>query len=95
VIGFARREAYGFRFRIDVQDIIRPADWAQQRDPLRYITQRYTKAIEDTVRGDPGQYLWLHRRWKSVPRQRTGSGPVPAVQPEPADPATTSADVAA
>lgn len=67
-VGFARRLGYDFKFRIDVQDIIRPADWRQQRDPLRYITQRYTKAIEDTVRGEPGQYLWLHRRWKSRPK---------------------------
>ena len=96
VIGFARRVAYGFRFRIDVQDIIRPADWAAERDPLRYITQRYTRAIEDTVRGDPGQYLWLHRRWKSRPRETTASTALPAVQPTGAKPANASgADVAA
>lgn len=95
VIGFARRVAYGFRFRIDVQDIIRPVDWAEERDPLRYVTQRYTRAIEDTVRGDPGQYLWLHRRWKSRPRQLLkGSATLPAV-PGAAAGASTSTDVAA
>jgi KDO2-lipid IV(A) lauroyltransferase len=35
---------------------------------MRYITQRYTKAIEDMVRVDPGQYLWVHRRWKTRPK---------------------------
>ena len=57
-----------FRFTVGVQDIIYPEDWKEQDDPLRYITQRYTKAIEDFVRADPGQYLWVHRRWKTRPK---------------------------
>jgi KDO2-lipid IV(A) lauroyltransferase len=68
LIGYARRIGTGFRFRMAVQDIIRPEDWADEADPLRYITQRYTKAIEDMVRVDPGQYLWVHRRWKTRPK---------------------------
>ncbi len=68
VIGYARRLGYDFRFRVDCQDIIYPADWKDEADPLRYITQRYTKAIEDAVTGEPGQYLWLHRRWKTRPK---------------------------
>jgi KDO2-lipid IV(A) lauroyltransferase len=67
VIGYARRQG-PFRFSIGVQDVIHPQDWADQPDPLRYVTQRYTKAIEDFVRADPGQYLWAHRRWKSRPK---------------------------
>jgi Kdo2-lipid IVA lauroyltransferase/acyltransferase len=68
VIGYARRLDGRFRFRVGVQDIIYPADWQDQPDPLRYITQRYTKGIEDFVRKDPGQYLWVHRRWKTRPK---------------------------
>jgi KDO2-lipid IV(A) lauroyltransferase len=68
VIGYARRQGSSFRFKIGAQDIIYPADWKVQNDPLRYITQRYTKAIEDMVRVDPGQYLWVHRRWKTRPK---------------------------
>ena len=26
------------------------------------------KAFEDFVRKDPGQYLWVHRRWKTRPK---------------------------
>lgn len=74
VIGYARRVGDRFRFRIGVQDVIYPADWKQQDDPIRYITQRYTKAIEDAVRVDPGQYLWTHRRWKTRPK---GEAPQP------------------
>jgi KDO2-lipid IV(A) lauroyltransferase len=68
VVGYARRISRNFEFSMGVQDIIYPSDWEQQDDPLRYITQRYTKGIEDFVRADPGQYLWVHRRWKTRPK---------------------------
>lgn len=68
VIGCARRTWGKFLFDVVVEDIIYPADWKSQDDPLRYITQRYTKAVEAFVREDPGQYLWVHRRWKTRPK---------------------------
>ena len=68
VIGYARRRSDQFKFTMGVQDIIYPQDWEGQDDALRYITQRYTKGIEDFVRDDPGQYLWVHRRWKTRPK---------------------------
>ncbi len=68
VVGYARRLDERFRFAVGVQDVIYPEDWKSQDDPLRYITQRYTKGIEDFVRHDPGQYLWVHRRWKTRPK---------------------------
>ncbi|HRK30856.1 MAG TPA: lysophospholipid acyltransferase family protein [Tepidisphaeraceae bacterium] len=68
IVGYARRKNGRFEFDLGVEDIIWPDDWAQQDDPLRYITQRYTKAIEDFTRADPGQYLWVHRRWKTRPK---------------------------
>jgi KDO2-lipid IV(A) lauroyltransferase len=71
VVGYARRLGDRFRFLVGVQDVIYPEDWKTQDDPLRYITQRYTKGIEDFVRDDPGQYLWVHRRWKTRPKGET------------------------
>lgn len=71
VIGYARRLGDRFRFEVGVQDVIYPDDWKNQDDPLRYITQRYSKGIEDFVRKDPGQYLWVHRRWKTRPKGET------------------------
>jgi KDO2-lipid IV(A) lauroyltransferase len=68
VIGYARRVNDRFHFKLGAQDVIYPEDWKSQDDPLRYLTQRYTKAIEDIVRADPGQYLWVHRRWKTRPK---------------------------
>ncbi len=68
VIGYARRIDGKFRFLLGTQDIIWPKDWKDNSDPLRYITQRYTKAIEQFVSDDPSQYLWAHRRWKTRPK---------------------------
>lgn len=69
VIGYARRVNDRFHFRMGVQDVIYPRDWKTQDDPLRYITQRYTSGIEATVRAEPTQYLWAHRRWKTRPKE--------------------------
>ena len=37
-------------------------------DPLAYITQEYTHALENVIRTAPEQYLWVHRRWKHRPK---------------------------
>jgi KDO2-lipid IV(A) lauroyltransferase len=71
VIGYSRRVDDQFKFAVGAQDIIYPDDWKARDDPLRYITQRYTKALEDLIRADPGQYWWVHRRWKTRPKGET------------------------
>jgi len=35
-------------------------------------TQRLHKILEDVIREDPGQWLWLHRRWKTRPEGGKG-----------------------
>ena len=69
IVGFARRLGSRPRYRVGVQRILYPREWEAQDDPLRWITQEYTQAIEQIVRDDPTQYLWIHRRWKSQPRK--------------------------
>ncbi len=67
--GMARRlDEPGLRYRLEIQDVIQPEDWADSPDPLFYITARYRRAIEMAVARAPGQYLWMHRIWKSRPR---------------------------
>jgi len=36
-------------------------------DTVESITQRYTTVMENIIRRHPGQYFWMHRRWKTVP----------------------------
>jgi KDO2-lipid IV(A) lauroyltransferase len=67
-IGYARRIGDRFQYEVGVDEVIYPEDWRDQPDPLKYITQRYTRAIENFVRAEPSQYLWMHRRWKTRPK---------------------------
>ncbi len=73
VVGYARRQGHRAQYEVGVQRIIRPEEWETKDDPLRWITQEYTSAIEAMVRRNPEQYLWIHRRWKSRPRSTTGA----------------------
>jgi Kdo2-lipid IVA lauroyltransferase/acyltransferase len=71
IIGYARRIEQRFEFEVGVERIIYPQEWDAQDDPLRWITQEYTAALEAAIRRAPEQYLWIHRRWKSRPRSET------------------------
>lgn len=76
--GFAARDdGDGLRYRIEVQDIIDPAEYRAQPDPLFYLTARYRRAIEAMVRRAPEQYLWMHRIWKSRPPHERAGKPFP------------------
>ncbi|UCD75753.1 MAG: lysophospholipid acyltransferase family protein [Phycisphaerales bacterium] len=77
IAGHARRLDSSFRYELSAIDCITPEDWADQPDPLFYITARYNRAIEQMIRLAPEQYLWLHRRWKSRPRHEREGRPVP------------------
>ena len=70
VVGVARRVGPGFRYEIRCADVIQPGEFGGSADDARMLTQRYTSALEQLVRQDPAQYLWLHRRWKHQPVPR-------------------------
>ncbi len=66
----AARVAAPMQYRVYLEDVILPEDYAGQADASRAITQRYTDALERLVRRHPEQYFWLHRRWKHQPQAR-------------------------
>ena len=68
LVGYGRRLAEPFRFALGIHRIIRPAEWAEKDDPMTWITQEYTSALEEVIRAAPEQYLWTHRRWKHRPK---------------------------
>jgi KDO2-lipid IV(A) lauroyltransferase len=70
VVGYARRVGPGFRYEVGCAEVIDPEEWTGTAEDARLLTQRYTTALETIIRRDPGQYLWLHRRWKHQPRSR-------------------------
>lgn len=70
VVGYARRLSPDFEYEFHVNRVIWPHEWQHRQDELEWITQEYTRAIEQFVREDPDQYLWIHRRWKHRPPER-------------------------
>lgn len=70
IVGCARRRSWDrFEYEISVNRVIHPREWQDKDDPLRWITQEYSRAMEDFIRVAPEQYLWMHRRWKSRPTE--------------------------
>ncbi len=57
-------------YRIWAYDAIFPEDYQNAKDPVREITERFTKGLEAMIRQAPEQYFWLHRRWKHTPPER-------------------------
>ena len=68
VLMCCRRIGADFRFEVWPERVIHPAEWADRDDPLRWITQEYTLALEQAIRRCPEQYFWVHRRWKHRPK---------------------------
>ena len=64
-----RRLDERYRFAIGIHRIIRPAEWADKDKPLDWVTAEYNKELENLIRKDPAQYWWLHRRWKTRPKE--------------------------
>ncbi len=66
----AARVGEPMQYRLYLEDVILPEDYAGRADATRAITQRYTDALERLIRRHPEQYFWLHRRWKHQPQAR-------------------------
>lgn len=69
VVGAALRRGDDFEYDVLIEEVIEPG--AYRGDPyfLEHVTGRFTAAIERLARRRPEQYLWVHRRWKTRPRQ--------------------------
>lgn len=86
-VGYVRRRGNRASYEVGTTRLIMPKEWADRSDPLHWITQEFTSAIEAIVREDPTQYLWIHRRWKSQPgkkRKKKAVGGEPQPDPSPA-----------
>jgi KDO2-lipid IV(A) lauroyltransferase len=66
----AARVGRPMRYRVYLEDLILPEEYAADPHATRAITQRFTRALERLVRRHPEQYFWLHRRWKHQPPTR-------------------------
>lgn len=68
LVACGRRLEKEYGFELVNERVIHPEEWADKDDPLRWITQEYTTALENIIRRNPEQYLWVHRRWKHRPK---------------------------
>ncbi len=73
-VGYGMRIGERYMFEMGIERIIYPREWKDKADPLRWITQEYTSALERVIRRAPDQYIWTHRRWKTRPEGEQ-SGP--------------------
>lgn len=69
VVGLAKK-GDPLRYRLEVEEILEPADFRNEPAAVAALTTRYTVALERMVRKYPEQYFWLHRRWKHQPAVR-------------------------
>jgi KDO2-lipid IV(A) lauroyltransferase len=68
IAGFILREDLS-RHRVILEaPLVSIAGANEQQESLR-LTQQYTSLLEKYVRERPDHWLWLHRRWKSRPRE--------------------------
>lgn len=80
VVGYALRLPDDFnehrwvRFEQGSEAVIDSRDF-QGKDAIRELTAEYTKALERIIERAPEQYFWVHRRWKSQPREKKKSLP--------------------
>lgn len=72
IVGYAARVRRGFHYRLAVERIIQPEEWETRPDPLHWVTQTFSTALETAIRRWPEQYLWVHRRWKHRPKEEHG-----------------------
>ena len=68
--------------KVHVMPLIEPPA-TRDEEAITRATQQYTRIIEDVVRRHPDQWIWMHRRWRSVPQEKveqqpTASGPIQA-----------------
>jgi KDO2-lipid IV(A) lauroyltransferase len=55
------------RYRLVHGKLIVPSYSGDLRADVTALTAEYTAEIEKLIRQFPGQYLWIHKRWKTRP----------------------------
>ncbi|NQU23620.1 MAG: lysophospholipid acyltransferase family protein [Candidatus Nealsonbacteria bacterium] len=55
---------------IDPLDAGDPHESGSPIESIHSLTQWYTARLEEIIRNEPGQYWWLHRRWKDNRKAR-------------------------
>jgi KDO2-lipid IV(A) lauroyltransferase len=71
----------GGRYRLIYEPPVEPPP-ADSPDPIRDLTQRCSDVLEMYVRRYPDLWLWMHRRWRTVPSADADRGMFPSAANE-------------
>lgn len=67
VPGFLFWDETSRKYRLRFEPAIPIARTGDEEADVIENTARFTRAIEDYIRAHPGQWLWVHKRWKTRP----------------------------
>jgi len=67
VPGFLSWDETGRKYRLRFEPAVTIARTGDEEADVIENTARFTRAIEDYIRAHPGQWLWVHKRWKTRP----------------------------
>ncbi|HCE42326.1 MAG TPA: hypothetical protein DET40_02110 [Lentisphaeria bacterium] len=70
LVGATVKEADGFKYNVILSDPIIYKPTADNEADIRAVTQLYTTEIEKSVAQYPEQWMWAHRRWLDINRNR-------------------------
>lgn len=68
IVCSATRRAGLFSFDIRVEGVLDPQEGPPEAEGLTPLSQWYTALLEGAIRRRPGQYWWVHRRWRCFPQ---------------------------
>lgn len=55
------------KYKIVVKPELEFEPTGDKNEDIRKLTQEYTEILEQIIRENPSQWVWMHRRWKSTP----------------------------
>lgn len=68
LLSYCRRLGRPLHFELGITAVFDPL--VDETPGVKELTQWYSSHLERMIRLDPGQYWWLHRRWKARPPRR-------------------------
>jgi KDO2-lipid IV(A) lauroyltransferase len=74
MVSYARRLDRALHYEVGPAAICDPRDPNFELGSVPLLAQWYTDHLESLIRESPGQYWWLHRRWRGEPGIRRKRG---------------------
>lgn len=70
IVGVLIRLDDSFHFEFRGNEVIRYSPTGDKEKDIKAVTQIYSSALEELIRETPDQWMWAHRRWLDINRDR-------------------------